>query len=119
MIELRRLRAFAAVAEEENVTRAAEKLGMQQPPLTRLLRGLETELGVPLLIRLPRGVRPTEAGMALLEEARALLARAARIPETIHRVARGEQGRLAVGFFNSDPLHPLVPANFARSRQIF
>ena len=118
MIELRRLRAFAAVAEEENVTRAAEKLGMQQPPLTRLLRGMETELGVKLLIRLPRGVRPTEAGMALLEEARALLARAARIPETIHRVARGEQGRLAIGFTSSAALHPFVPEILRRYRQI-
>jgi DNA-binding transcriptional LysR family regulator len=118
MIELRRLRAFAAVAEEENVTRAAEKLGMQQPPLTRLLRGMETELGVKLLIRLPRGVRPTEAGMALLEEARVLLARAARIPETIHRVARGEQGRLAIGFTSSAALHPFVPEILRRYRQI-
>ena len=76
MIELRRLRAFVTVVEEGNITRAAERLFIQQPPLTRLLQGLEDELGVKLLQRLPRGVRVTEAGDVLFEEARALLARA-------------------------------------------
>ncbi|MFX5956942.1 LysR family transcriptional regulator, partial [Acinetobacter baumannii] len=70
--ELRQLRAFVAIAEEGHITRAAERLGMQQPPLTRVLQGLEHELGVELVQRLPRGVRPTAAGLALLEEARAL-----------------------------------------------
>ena len=45
-IDLRRLRAFVAIAEEGHVTRAAARLGMQQPPLTRLLKGMESELGV-------------------------------------------------------------------------
>ncbi|MFP3248196.1 MAG: LysR family transcriptional regulator, partial [Paraburkholderia sp.] len=97
MIDLRRLRAFVAIAEEGHVTRAAERLGMQQPPLTRLLRGLEAELGVLLMQRLPRGVRPTDAGRALLDEARIVLARAEGIADVVQRVARGEQGRLAVG----------------------
>lgn len=110
MIELRRLHAFLAVAEEGHVTRAAERLGMQQPPLTRLLRGLELELGVLLLHRLPRGVRPTEAGQVLLEEARAVLARAAELEDTVRRAVRGEAGRLAVGFTPSAALHPFVPA---------
>lgn len=110
MIELRRLRAFVAVAEEGHITRAAERLGMAQPPLTRLVRGLEAELGTLLLHRLPRGVRPTEAGMALLGEARIVLARAAAASDTVRRAARGEQGRLAVGFTSSAALHPFVPA---------
>ena len=92
MIELRRLRAFVTVVEEGNITRAAERLFIQQPPLTRLLQGLEDELGVTLLQRLPRGVRVTEAGGVLLEEARALLARAERLREAVQRAARGEQG---------------------------
>jgi DNA-binding transcriptional LysR family regulator len=119
MIDLRRLRAFVAVAEEGHVTRAAERLGMQQPPLTRLLQGLETELGVRLLHRMPRGVRPTEAGMALLAEARALLERAGGVAEVVHRAARGEQGRLAVGFTSSAALHPLIPSVFRRFREAF
>ena len=109
MIELRRLRAFVAVAEERHITRAAERLGMAQPPLTRLIRSLERTWTL-LLRRLPRGVTPTEAGLALLEEARIVLARAAEIDDTVRQTARGEQGRLAVGFTSSAALHPFVPA---------
>ena len=108
MIDLRRLQAFVAVAEEGHITRAAERLGMAQPPLSRLIRGLETELGTLLFRRLPRGVALTETGATLLEEARALLAQSGRIADTVRRTARGEQGRLAVGFTSSAALHPLI-----------
>ena len=117
LIELRRLRAFVAVAEEGHITRAAERLGMQQPPLTRLLHGLEKELGVLLMHRLPRGVRPTEAGKALLAEARAVLARAEGLNDVVRRAARGEQGRLAIGFTSSAALHPFVPAALRTFRE--
>jgi DNA-binding transcriptional LysR family regulator len=117
LIELRRLRAFVAVAEEGHITRAAERLGMQQPPLTRLLHGLEKELGVLLMHRLPRGVRPTEAGKALLAEARAVLARAEGLNDAVRRAARGEQGRLAIGFTSSAALHPFVPAALRSFRE--
>ena len=117
MIELRRLHAFVVVAEEGHVTRAAERLGMAQPPLTRLLRGLEAELGVQLLRRLPRGVELTAAGEILAEEARAVLARAGAVQETVQRAARGEQGRLAVGFTSSAALHPFVPATLRAFRE--
>lgn len=117
MPELRQLRAFVAIAEEGHITRAAERLGMQQPPLTRLLQGLEQELGVALVQRLPRGVRPTTAGLALLEEARALLARADALAEVVGRAARGEMGRLAVGFTSSAALHPFVPGVLRLFRQ--
>ena len=90
MLELRRLHAFVAIAQEGHITRAAERLGMQQPPLTRLLQGLEAELGVKLVERLPRGVRLTTAGQALLEEAQAVLARAAGVVEVVRRADRGE-----------------------------
>jgi len=119
MIDLRRLRAFVAVAEEGHVTRAAERLGMQQPPLTRLLQRLEAELGALLLHRTARGVRPTEAGAALLNEARALLAEAERVPELVRRAARGEQGRLAVGFTSSAALHPVVSSALRKFRDAF
>lgn len=117
MIELRLLHAFVVVAEEGHVTRAAEQLGMRQPPLSRLLQGLEARLGCRLLRRLPRGVAPTEAGQALLEEARAVLARAAAVEDAVRRAARGEAGRLAVGFTSSAALHPFVPAAIRRFRE--
>lgn len=109
MIELRQLRAFIVIAEEGHITRAAARLGMQQPPLTRLLHGLERDLGAPLMERFPKGVRPTAAGLALLDEARAVLARAAGIGDVVSRAARGEQGKLAVGFTSSSALNPFVP----------
>jgi DNA-binding transcriptional LysR family regulator len=117
MIELRRLRAFMVVAEEGHVTRAAERLGMQQPPLTRLLQGLEAQLDVRLLDRTPRGVRPTDAGKALLEEARAVLARAEKVEGAVRRAAQGEEGRLAIGFTSSAALHPFFPAALRSFRE--
>ncbi|MGL4963609.1 MAG: LysR family transcriptional regulator [Inquilinus sp.] len=110
MIELRHLRYFVAVAEEGHVTRAAERLGMQQPPLSQQIKALEQALGVPLLHRLPRGVRPTESGLVLLAEARAILAQLDRALETVRRTGRGEQGRIAVGFTSSAAFHPFVSA---------
>ncbi|SDQ92118.1 DNA-binding transcriptional regulator, LysR family [Rhizobiales bacterium GAS191] len=117
MIDLRRLRAFSMIADEGHITRAAARLGMQQPPLTRLLQGLEAELGVKLMQRTPRGVRPTAAGGALLEEARAILARADGLAEVVRRAARGETGRLAIGFTGSAALHPFVPAALRAFRE--
>jgi DNA-binding transcriptional LysR family regulator len=110
MIELRHLRYFVAVAEEGHVTRAAERLGMQQPPLSQQIKALEQALGVPLLHRLPRGVRPTESGLVLLAEARAILAQLDRALEMVRRTGRGEQGRIAVGFTSSAAFHPFVSA---------
>ncbi|CAI0812132.1 Cat operon transcriptional regulator [Serratia rubidaea] len=118
MIELRRLKAFVTVVEEGNITRAAERLCIQQPPLSRLLQGLEEELGVQLLQRLPRGVRATDAGNVLLHEARTLLARAATLGDAVRRAARGEQGHIAIGFTSSAALHPFVPNLLRRYREI-
>lgn len=75
-MELRHLRYFIAVAEEENITRAAERLHMSQPPLSRQIRDLEGEIGVPLLERNAKSIRLTRAGRVFLEEARAVLWRA-------------------------------------------
>src|ERR1700749_2870850 len=98
MIELRRLRAFVAIAEEGHLTRAAMRLGIQQPPLTRLLQGIEAELGVALMRRSAKGMAPPSAGIVLLQEARALLTQANGVAETVRRAALGESGRLAIGF---------------------
>jgi DNA-binding transcriptional LysR family regulator len=108
-MELRHLRYFLAVAEEGHITRAAERLGMQQPPLSQQIRALERELDVQLLRRLPRGVELTEAGRALLADARAILAHIDHAFTTTRRTARGELGRLVVGFTSSAPFHPFVP----------
>ncbi|MBL8469047.1 LysR family transcriptional regulator, partial [Methyloversatilis discipulorum] len=72
-MDLRQMRYFLAVAEERNFGRAAERLHMAQPPLTRQIRALEEELDTVLFVRTPRGVDLTDAGLALLEEVPNLL----------------------------------------------
>ncbi|MBR1218753.1 LysR family transcriptional regulator [Bradyrhizobium sp. U87765 SZCCT0131] len=108
-MELRHLRYFVAVAEEGHITRAAERLGMQQPPLSQQIRALERELDVQLLRRKPRGVELTDAGRALLADAQAILAHVDHAFATTRRTARGEEGRISVGFTSSAPFHPFVP----------
>jgi DNA-binding transcriptional LysR family regulator len=118
-MELRHLRYFIAVAEEGHITRAAERLGMQQPPLSQQIQMLERELGVQLLRRKPRGVEMTEAGRVLLEDARAILAHIDHAFAATRRTARGEQGRIAVGFTSSTPFHPFVPRVIRAFREAF
>ena len=108
-MELRHLRYFVAVAEEGHVTRAAERLGIQQPPLSQQIRALETELEVQLFRRLPRGVELTQAGEALLAEARVILDPVEHAASAARRAARGEAGRIGLGFTSSASFHPLVP----------
>ena len=108
-MELRHLRYFVAVAEHGHVTRAAESLGIQQPPLSQQIKALEDELGVLLLRRKPRGVELTDAGAAFLERARVILGEVERAFASTRRTARGEQGRVVVGFTSSAPFHPFVP----------
>ncbi|MFJ9246870.1 LysR family transcriptional regulator [Streptomyces sp. NPDC101776] len=86
-MELRTLRYFVAVAEELHFGRAAARLRMTQPPLSRAIRQLETELGCVLLLRSPTGVALTPAGVLLHEEARALLAQADRVRARVSDLA--------------------------------
>lgn len=109
-LKLRHLHAFITVVEEGNLTRAAERLCVQQPSLSRILQSLEQTLNAPLLIRLPRGVVPNEAGQILYDEAKIILARVDRLPKTIERVALGMEGNLRVGFTSSAALAPMVTA---------
>jgi DNA-binding transcriptional LysR family regulator len=107
-LELRHLRYFVAVAHEGHVTRAAEKLRMQQPPLSQQIRALEREVDAQLFVRHPRGVALTDAGRSFLADAEAILAQAEHAKIRARRTARGETGRIAVGFTTSAPFHPLV-----------
>ncbi|MET0661185.1 MAG: LysR family transcriptional regulator [Steroidobacteraceae bacterium] len=117
-IELRHLRYFIAVAEEGHITRAAERLGIQQPPLSLQIRALEQELDVQLFRRVPRGVELTPAGAALLEHARGVLDQVDRATAITRRTARGEQGRLVIGFTSSTPFHPFVPRIIRAFREL-
>lgn len=96
-IELRHLRYFLAVAEELSFSRAAERLGMAQPPLSQQIQRLEAMVGHELFERRPR-VRLTAAGEALLPAARRALAQVEQGVEATHRAARGEVGTVMVGF---------------------
>jgi DNA-binding transcriptional LysR family regulator len=107
-MELRHLRYFVAVEHEGHVTRAAEKLHMQQPPLSQQIRALEREVDAQLFVRHPRGVALTDAGRSFLADAEAILAQAEHAKIRARRTARGEVGRIAVGFTTSAPFHSLV-----------
>jgi DNA-binding transcriptional LysR family regulator len=108
-MELRHLRYFLAVADERHITRAAERLGIQQPPLSQQIAALERELDVKLLHRRARGVELTDAGQAFFQEARAILAQVDRAKDTARRTARGEEGRICIGVTSTAPFNPLVP----------
>lgn len=107
-MELRHLRYFVAVAELENVTRAARKLHVSQPALSRQVRDLEDELGFNLLERSAKSVRLTEAGRVFLTEAQAVLARMNDAVIAARAVARGERGEIHVGYAPS-PTVELLP----------
>ncbi|MCX7372110.1 MAG: LysR substrate-binding domain-containing protein [Alphaproteobacteria bacterium] len=118
-LDLRQLRYFVAVAEEGHITRAAERLGMQQPPLSQQIKALEGQLGLLLFRRKARGVELTESGQVLLEEARAILARLEQAERATLRTARGEQGKLHVGIAPTAPFHPFVPGVIRAFRQAY
>jgi LysR family transcriptional regulator, benzoate and cis,cis-muconate-responsive activator of ben and cat genes len=117
-MDLRQMRYFLAVAEERHVGRAAERLHMAQPPLSRQIQALEEELGTRLFERTPKGVEPTAAGQALLAEVPNLLALAQRAAERTRLAGQGVVGRLDVGLFGSGVLDviPRVLARFHAAR---
>jgi DNA-binding transcriptional LysR family regulator len=109
-MELRHLRYFVAVAEEGNITRAAERLGIGQPPLSQQIHALERELDVKLFHRTGHGVVPTDAGKALLVDAKRLLGDVEEATLNAQRAGRGETGHLHLGFTASAAFHPIVRA---------
>lgn len=100
-MDLKHLRYFVAVAEELHFGRAAQRVGIAQPPLSQMILRLEEELGVELLHRTHRRVELTAAGQAMLPEARAALAQAERAAAVARSAGRGEIGSLTVGFVSS------------------
>ena len=118
-VELRHLRQFVAVAEEGHITRAAERLGMQQPPLSQRIKAIETELRVQLFRRKARGVELTEAGRVLFDRARATIAQYDGAFEATRSAGRGEQGRLCIGIMPTVPFHPFVPGVLRAFRVAF
>jgi len=108
-MELKQLRYFVAVAELEHFGRASEVLHVVQPALSRQVQQLEDEVGVELFERLPRGVRLTAAGRALLEQARALLADANRMIHKTRLVGQGKTGYLRIGFADGATYGPAMP----------
>jgi len=95
-VELRQLRYFVAVAEEGNISRAAKRIFLTQPALSRQIKALEVEIGQCLLERQAHSIRLTAVGEALLVEARGLLEHAERVLEEVRRA--GREKRLRVGY---------------------
>src|ERR1700724_2720083 len=109
-MELRHLRYFLAVGEASNFTKAAARLRVAQPAVSRQVQDLEDEIGVDLLKRSPRGVTITAEGKLFLEEAREVLKRADESVEKVRALARGEYGELHVGYAPSPTVEILPPA---------
>ena len=115
-MELRHLRYFVTTAEELNVTKAAIRLGIAQPPLTQQIKALESELGVHLFTRIGRRIALTEAGILFLAEARAILERANQAISIARSAGRGDTGTLRVGFTGSAGFNPVVTSILSRFR---
>ncbi len=108
MTELRHLRYFVTVAETLSFARAAERLHLSQPPLSRQIQTLEQELGTPLFVRTKRSVRLSSAGAALLPEAIRLLEQAEALRDSARRLAGGESGRITLGCITT-AAHNVLP----------
>lgn len=117
-LDVRRMRYFLAVAEELSFSRAAERLHMAQPPLSYQIQQLERDLGVLLFERTRRGVRLTDAGHLLYDEARRILIQLEQTARMVERVGLGEVGRLSVGFVPSAS-NQVLPSLLPRFRQRF
>lgn len=117
-MDLRQMKYFCALAEELHFGRAAQRLHMAQPPLTRQIRALEEELGTALFLRTHKGVELTAAGQTLLDEVPNILSLAQRASERTRLAGEGLIGRLDVGIFGSGVLDviPRLLADFHRER---
>jgi len=115
-VELRHLRYFVAVAEEQNISRAAARLRISQPPLSRQIRDLEREIDIKLFERSAKAVRLTEAGRIFLLEAQNTLRRADEAVELIKSVSLGKRGQVRVGYAAS-PSTEVLPRILRKLQQ--
>ncbi|MRD46387.1 LysR family transcriptional regulator [Caenimonas koreensis] len=118
-MELKHLRYFVAVAEAGHITRAAARLGMQQPPLSQQIRALEKSLGTQLFDRHPKGVTLTGSGEMLLADSRRLLEEADAVKTRMRAVAAGHAGVLTIGFTSSAAAHIFTPRVLRECRQAY
>lgn len=116
-MELRHLRYFVAVGEEQHYGRAAQRLHVAQPALSRQIQDLEEELGFRLFVRLPRGVKLSAAGKLFLDDSRRILQQVNGAAARAARVARGQSGTLRIGFTENSSWHGVVPNSLRRFRE--
>ena len=116
-MELRHLRYFVAVGEEQHFGRAAARLRVAQPPLSRQIQDLEREIGFPLFDRLPRGVRLSAAGSLFLKDARRILQDVEEAKRRAERVALGKAGTLRIGIATAVSWHGMVAETFREFRR--
>src|ERR1700758_747848 len=115
-MELRHLRYFVGVAEEQHFGRAAERLRVAQPSLSRQIHDLESEMGFLLFDRLPRGVRLSAAGKMFLSDARRILQDVDEAKQRAERIALGKAGTLLIGIAMALSWHGMVVESFREFR---
>ncbi len=118
-MELRHLRYFLAVAEELNFRRAAERLGIAQPPLSSQIHDLEEEIGVSLFRRVPKGAELTEAGVAFRSATPEIFDKLEQAVRLAQRGGRGEVGQLRVGYTSSASFNQIVPKSLLAFRRTY
>jgi DNA-binding transcriptional LysR family regulator len=116
-MELRQLRYFIAAGEEQHFRRAAKRLRIAQPALSRQIQNLEEEMGFELFERMPRGVRLSAAGKLYLNDARRVIAEIDGAVGRARRIAHGQAGILRVGCVDSLSWHGIVPDSFRVFRE--
>ena len=109
-MDIRSLQYFITVAEELNITKAAEKLHMSQPPLSAQIKGLETELGTQLFIRGNRRLKLTECGQLLYRRAKEIISLTDKTKSEIHSMGEGMRGTISIGLVEGmapdiEPVH--------------
>jgi DNA-binding transcriptional LysR family regulator len=115
-MELRHLRYFVAVAEALSFTKAAERLHLAQPSLTRQIKDLEVEIGVRLFDRAGKRISLTQEGESFLLDARRLLTECAQSVQAVQRLSRGEAGQLNIGYV-ANIYHDLLPTTLGAFRK--